>query len=229
MAPRCCPHPSRAACKPPRKARLAIIAGGQADAFERVEPILRQLGAHGDLRRRRRPRPAAQAGHQHQPRGADARLQRRRAARRTGRGRPRRRPPGDDAQRDRLTDAAGPRGAAARAARQRLVRCGHDAEGPPAGTRHGRDEGLPMPSTTVADQMLSTARAAGYEHRDIAVMFRVLSDMVAAPPSGPRDRSPYDKHRRRAPAHPDGRAARRHTKRSSRPRWNSCSTKACTP
>jgi len=46
----------------------------------------------------------------------------------------------------------------------------------------GRDEGLPMPSTTVADQMLSTAFAAGYEHRDIAVLFRTLSDMVAVPP-----------------------------------------------
>ena len=41
-----------------------------------------------------------------------------------------------------------------------------------------------MPSTTVADQMLSTARAAGYEHRDIAVLFRVLSDMVEVPLGG---------------------------------------------
>jgi 3-hydroxyisobutyrate dehydrogenase-like beta-hydroxyacid dehydrogenase len=49
---------------------------------------------------------------------------------------------------------------------------------------YGRDEGLPMPSTTVADQMLSTARKAGYEHRDIAVVFRVLSEMVAAPLGG---------------------------------------------
>ena len=45
----------------------------------------------------------------------------------------------------------------------------------------GHDEGLPMPSTTVADRMLSTARKAGYEHRDIAVVFRLLSAMVAAP------------------------------------------------
>jgi 3-hydroxyisobutyrate dehydrogenase-like beta-hydroxyacid dehydrogenase len=49
----------------------------------------------------------------------------------------------------------------------------------------GRNEGVPMPSTTVADQMLSTARAAGYEHRDIAVVFRVLSDMVTAAPGRP--------------------------------------------
>ena len=47
---------------------------------------------------------------------------------------------------------------------------------------HGRGEGVPMPATTVADQMLSTTRAAGYEHRDIAVVFRMLSDMVTAPP-----------------------------------------------
>jgi 3-hydroxyisobutyrate dehydrogenase-like beta-hydroxyacid dehydrogenase len=45
----------------------------------------------------------------------------------------------------------------------------------------GRNEGLLMPSTTVADEMLSTARAAGYDHRDIAVLFRTLSDLVAAP------------------------------------------------
>ena len=45
----------------------------------------------------------------------------------------------------------------------------------------GRDEGVPMPSTTVADQMLGTARTAGYEHRDIAVLFRTLSDLVAVP------------------------------------------------
>jgi len=45
----------------------------------------------------------------------------------------------------------------------------------------GRDEGLSMPSTTVADEMLSTARGAGYQHRDIAVLFRTLSDLVAVP------------------------------------------------
>lgn len=49
----------------------------------------------------------------------------------------------------------------------------------------GRNEGVPMPSTTVADQMLSTARAAGYEHRAIAVVFRVLYDMVTAAPGRP--------------------------------------------
>jgi 3-hydroxyisobutyrate dehydrogenase-like beta-hydroxyacid dehydrogenase len=44
----------------------------------------------------------------------------------------------------------------------------------------GRDEGLLMPSTTAADTMLTVARSAGYEHRDIAALFRLLSDL--APP-----------------------------------------------
>jgi len=45
----------------------------------------------------------------------------------------------------------------------------------------GRDEGVPMPSTTTAEEMLSTSRAAGYQHRDIAVLFRTLADLAAAP------------------------------------------------
>jgi 3-hydroxyisobutyrate dehydrogenase-like beta-hydroxyacid dehydrogenase len=46
----------------------------------------------------------------------------------------------------------------------------------------GRDEGVPLPSTTVADDLLSTAREAGYGHRDIAVLFRTLSDLADAAP-----------------------------------------------
>jgi 3-hydroxyisobutyrate dehydrogenase-like beta-hydroxyacid dehydrogenase len=44
----------------------------------------------------------------------------------------------------------------------------------------GREEGLLMPSTDAADKMLTIARSAGYEHRDIAAMFRVLSDLAGA-------------------------------------------------
>ncbi len=47
-----------------------------------------------------------------------------------------------------------------------------------------RDLGVPLPSTTVADQLLSTTRELGYEHRDIAVLFRVLSELVVAPKPG---------------------------------------------
>jgi 3-hydroxyisobutyrate dehydrogenase-like beta-hydroxyacid dehydrogenase len=43
--------------------------------------------------------------------------------------------------------------------------------------------GVPLPSTTVADQLLSTASTLGYGHRDIAVLFRVLSEMTSPPPT----------------------------------------------
>ena len=42
----------------------------------------------------------------------------------------------------------------------------------------GREEGLRMPATTVTDTLLTMARSAGYEHRDIAVLFRLLSDLA---------------------------------------------------
>ena len=50
---------------------------------------------------------------------------------------------------------------------------------------YGRDQGLPVPSTSVADQMLSTAREARHEHHDITVVFRMLSDLVTVPPGRP--------------------------------------------
>jgi 3-hydroxyisobutyrate dehydrogenase-like beta-hydroxyacid dehydrogenase len=46
-----------------------------------------------------------------------------------------------------------------------------------------RDLKVPVPSTAVADDLLSTARELGYGHRDIAVLFRVLSELVGAPAS----------------------------------------------
>jgi 3-hydroxyisobutyrate dehydrogenase-like beta-hydroxyacid dehydrogenase len=44
-----------------------------------------------------------------------------------------------------------------------------------------RDLEVPLPSTAVADGQLSAARALGYGHRDIAVLFRVLSEMLPKP------------------------------------------------
>jgi 3-hydroxyisobutyrate dehydrogenase-like beta-hydroxyacid dehydrogenase len=44
-----------------------------------------------------------------------------------------------------------------------------------------RDLKVPLPSTAIADGLLSAARTGGYEHRDIAVLFRVLSEMTPAP------------------------------------------------
>jgi 3-hydroxyisobutyrate dehydrogenase-like beta-hydroxyacid dehydrogenase len=43
-----------------------------------------------------------------------------------------------------------------------------------------RELQVPLPSTAVADEVLSTDSKLGYEHRDIAVLFRGLSEM--APP-----------------------------------------------
>lgn len=42
----------------------------------------------------------------------------------------------------------------------------------------GRDEGLLMPSTVAADKMLTLARSNGYEHKDIAALFRLLFDLA---------------------------------------------------
>jgi 3-hydroxyisobutyrate dehydrogenase-like beta-hydroxyacid dehydrogenase len=41
----------------------------------------------------------------------------------------------------------------------------------------GGQLGVPLPSTRVADDLLTAAATLGYEHRDIAVMFRVLSEL----------------------------------------------------
>jgi 3-hydroxyisobutyrate dehydrogenase-like beta-hydroxyacid dehydrogenase len=38
--------------------------------------------------------------------------------------------------------------------------------------------GVPLPSGAVADEMLTLARASGYEHRDIAALFEVLSRLT---------------------------------------------------
>lgn len=48
-----------------------------------------------------------------------------------------------------------------------------------------RDLNVPLPSTAVADELLSTAREHGYEHRDIAAFFRVLSELVESNSAAP--------------------------------------------
>jgi 3-hydroxyisobutyrate dehydrogenase-like beta-hydroxyacid dehydrogenase len=44
-----------------------------------------------------------------------------------------------------------------------------------------RELGVPVPSTAVADDLLAAASKLGYEHRDIAVLFRVLSEKTSPP------------------------------------------------
>lgn len=41
---------------------------------------------------------------------------------------------------------------------------------------------VPLPSAAAADQMLITARAMGYEHRDLAALFQVLAEMSSDGP-----------------------------------------------
>jgi 3-hydroxyisobutyrate dehydrogenase-like beta-hydroxyacid dehydrogenase len=44
----------------------------------------------------------------------------------------------------------------------------------------GADVRAPLPSTAAADKVLDVARAAGYEHRDIAVLYRLLAEAPEA-------------------------------------------------
>jgi 3-hydroxyisobutyrate dehydrogenase-like beta-hydroxyacid dehydrogenase len=44
-----------------------------------------------------------------------------------------------------------------------------------------RELSVPLPSTAVADDLLATASKLGFEHRDIAVLFRVLSEVISPP------------------------------------------------
>ena len=48
-----------------------------------------------------------------------------------------------------------------------------------------RDLAVPLPSTTVADELLDAARAHGYQHRDITVLYQLLDDLAAAPAGSP--------------------------------------------
>ena len=42
-----------------------------------------------------------------------------------------------------------------------------------------RRAGIALPSAAVADEMLTTARALGYAHRDLAALHQVLARMSA--------------------------------------------------
>ena len=161
---------------------LTIIVGGQADAFERVEPILRQLGSTVTL--------VGDVGHalliklavnislavQMLAFSEGVLLAERGGVDRT-------------IALDVMTHSAiGSPMLQARAAllrevpetawfdvamMQKDIRLALDS---------GRGAGVPMPSTTLADEMFSTARTAGYEHRDIAVLFQMLSDLAVPRP-----------------------------------------------
>ena len=41
---------------------------------------------------------------------------------------------------------------------------------------------IPLPSAAAADQVLTAARASGYEHRDLAALFEVLASVAGGSP-----------------------------------------------
>jgi 3-hydroxyisobutyrate dehydrogenase-like beta-hydroxyacid dehydrogenase len=41
-----------------------------------------------------------------------------------------------------------------------------------------RQLGVPLPSAAVADELLTVARASGYERRDLAALFEVLEHLA---------------------------------------------------
>jgi 3-hydroxyisobutyrate dehydrogenase-like beta-hydroxyacid dehydrogenase len=47
----------------------------------------------------------------------------------------------------------------------------------------GRQLSVPLPSAAAADQMLTVARAAGYERRDLAALFEVLANVAVTAPT----------------------------------------------
>jgi 3-hydroxyisobutyrate dehydrogenase-like beta-hydroxyacid dehydrogenase len=47
----------------------------------------------------------------------------------------------------------------------------------------GRQLSVPLPSAAAADQMLTVARAAGYERRDLAALFEVLANVAVTAPA----------------------------------------------
>jgi 3-hydroxyisobutyrate dehydrogenase-like beta-hydroxyacid dehydrogenase len=47
------------------------------------------------------------------------------------------------------------------------------------------DLAVPLPSTAIADELLDAARAHGYQHRDITVLYQLLDDRTPAPAGRP--------------------------------------------
>lgn len=133
---------------------LTIIAGGDADAFERVEPILRQIGSTvtfvGDNGQALLPKLAISISYAVPMLAFTEGM---RLAEQAG------------VDRDLALDV--------------LTR---SAIGSPV--LHARSPlPLELPDTAWFDvhELLSAARVLGYEHRDIAVLFQVFSEMASAP------------------------------------------------
>ncbi|MCW2800554.1 MAG: NAD(P)-dependent oxidoreductase [Aeromicrobium sp.] len=156
---------------------LAIIVGGDADVFARVEPILRQLGTQitvvGDPEQALLIKMAINISLAVQMLAFSEGVL---LAERGGVDR--------DVAIDALTSSA--IGSPMLKARAAMVRELPDQAWFDVRLMHkdirltlesGGQLGVPLPTTRVADDLLTAATALGYEHRDIAVMFRVLSEL----------------------------------------------------
>ena len=62
-----------------------------------------------------------------------------------------------------------------------LVRHEDDAEGHDAGARDGPPSGVPLPTTSVANEFLTAARGMGLTEKDFAAIFQVLAKMSGVP------------------------------------------------
>lgn len=156
---------------------LAIIVGGDADVFARVEPILRELGTQitvvGDPEQALLIKMAINISLAVQMLAFSEGVL---LAERGGVDR--------DVAIDALTSSA--IGSPMLKARAAMVRELPDQAWFDVRLMHkdirltlesGGQLGVPLPTTRVADDLLTAATALGYEHRDIAVMFRVLSEL----------------------------------------------------
>ena len=158
--------------------KLSVIVGGDAATFERVEPILRDIGptvthvgGNGQAVLMKIATNLSLAvqmlafseGVLLAEKGG---ISREDAVRRA------------DQQRDRVADGAVPRAVRARDAGRGLVRLQHDAEGHGARARSGRELDVPLPTTAATNEILTAARGMGLDKHDFAVMFDVLAQLA---------------------------------------------------
>ncbi len=159
---------------------LAIMVGGDGEAFDVVEPLLRRARPDRHPRRPERPGPAHEARDQHQPRGADARLQRGACCW-----------PSAAASTPEVAAevmVSSSIGSPMLKARIPLLldlpeHAWFDVELMHKDIRLARQAGdelhAPLPSTAAADEMLAKATELGYGHRDLAALHEVLGRMSA--------------------------------------------------
>ena len=161
--------------------RLSVIVGGDAAVFERVLPILRDIGPTVTYVGGNGQAVLDEDRHQPQPGGADAGVQRRRAPGGEGR----------DLARDAvrvLTNSAiaspmvkyrGP--FVLEMPEEAWFDCNMMQKDMVLALDLGRELDVPLPSTATANEILTAARGMGVDQHDFAVMFDVLAQLSGLP------------------------------------------------